>query len=161
MTNAKEILEIFAQTFRQGNRFDESLGLQFEILSPGHILYEMSATKEYVSFGDILHGGALSAMMDATLGLAALSQAVPERKLVSTVEFKMNFIRPVHVGEKIIGEGKVQHHGKTLVISNASLFIEGSENLVAQGLGTFNKYPMEKKGLSNIYENQSDNQSNE
>lgn len=147
------ILEKFAQTFTQGNEFDRSNAMTFEILGPGHIEYTLPLKKDHASFGNVAHGGALSALMDATLGLASLSQAVPEGLLVSTVEFKMNFIRPAHIGDVLLGVGKVEHNGKSLIISNASVYLKGSDTLIAKGLGTFNKYPMEKKGLSNLYEN--------
>lgn len=147
------VLEKFAKTFVQGNEFDRANGMTFEILAPGHIEYTLPLKKDHASFGNVAHGGALSALMDATLGLAALSQAVPEGLLVSTVEFKMNFIRPAHIGDTLIGIGKVEHNGRSLIISNASIFLKESDTLVAKGLGTFNKYPMEKKGLSNLYEN--------
>lgn len=147
-----DVLDKFSETFIKGNEFDRHLNMSFSIISPGHIEYEMFIGQKHVSFGDVAHGGAISALMDATLGLAALSQAVPERLLVSTVEFKMNFIRPAHIGDRLLGVGKVEHNGKSLIISNANIFLSESETLVAKGLGTFNKYPMEKKGLTNIYE---------
>ena len=147
-----EILDKFSETFLKGNEFDRDLGLEFSIIAPGKIEYTLEIVKKHVSFGNVAHGGALSALMDATLGLAALSQAVPEKLLVSTVEFKMNFIRPAHVGDTLRGVGKIEHNGKSLIISNASIFLNETEELVAKGLGTFNKYPMEKKGLTNIYE---------
>lgn len=146
------ILEKFAETFIQGNEFDRTMEMSFKLLSPGRIEYSMPVEQKHVSFGNVAHGGALSALMDATLGLAALSQVVPDGQLVSTVEFKMNFIRPVHVGDIIKGAGAVEHNGRSLIISHANIYLNDTDTLVAKGLGTFNKYPMEKKGLTNIYE---------
>lgn len=147
-----EVLEQFSKTFIKGNEFDRSMDMRFTLLSPGHIEYRMPISEKHVSFGNVAHGGAISAMMDATLGLAALSQVVPEGLLVSTVEFKMNFLRPAHIGDTLRGVGQVEHNGRSLIISHANIFLNDSDTLVAKGLGTFNKYPMEKKGLTNIYE---------
>ncbi|MBC74741.1 MAG: hypothetical protein CME64_01880 [Halobacteriovoraceae bacterium] len=147
-----EILKKFNETFIKGNKFDRHMNMNFKIVDPGHIEYTMKIGEDHVSFGNVAHGGGISALMDATLGLAALSQTVPEGLLVSTVEFKMNFLRPAHVGDSLKGIGKVEHNGKSLIIANANIYLNDTDVLVAKGLGTFNKYPMEKKGLSNIYE---------
>lgn len=147
-----DILKRITKAFVEGNEFDRSMDLNFKVIAPGHIEYSMNISKKHVSFGNVAHGGALSALMDATLGLASLSQSAPEGLLVSTVEFKMNFIRPAHVGDTLVGVGKVEHNGKSLIISHANIYLAGTDTLVAKGLGTFNKYPMEKKGMTNIYE---------
>lgn len=145
-------LEEFSKIFKTENNFDRYNNMDFTIMAPGHIQYELIVKKEHISFKDTAHGGLTSGMMDAVLGLAALTQAVPEGKLVSTVEFKLNFIRPVHLGDTLVGVGQVEHNGKSLVISNANIFIKDSNELVAKGLGTFNKYPMSKKGLTDVFE---------
>lgn len=138
-------LDDFLKVFKENNKFDDLNGLEFNVLKPGHIEYFFAVSANHVSFKDVCHGGAISGLMDATLGLAALSAAVPEQMLVSTVEFKLNFIRPAHIGEKLIGIGEVEHVGKSLIISKGHLYLEDRKTLIAQGLGTFNKYPMSKK----------------
>jgi len=140
-------LSEFAKIFKGENEFDRFNGLEFNIIAPGHIEYEMKIEKQHVSFKDIAHGGVTSSMMDAVLGFAALTKGVTEGQLVSTVEFKLNFIRPIHIGETLIGIGHVEHNGKSLIISHGSIYVKGTDFLVATGLGTFNKYPMSKKGL--------------
>jgi uncharacterized protein (TIGR00369 family) len=146
-------LKEFSEIFKRENEFDRFNGLSFNIIKPGHIEYEMTIEKQHISFKNIAHGGVTSSMMDAVLGFAALTQAVTEGQLVSTVEFKLNFIRPIHHGETLIGIGIVEHNGKSLIISNANIYVKGTDQLVAKGLGTFNKYPMSKKGLGDKSEN--------
>ena len=95
------------------------------------------------------HGAVMAGFMDCVLGLSALSLAVTEGNLTSTVEFKLNFIRPVHLGDELIGTGRVEHKGKSLLISTGEVRLAKSGELVSKGQGTFNTYPMTKKGFTN------------
>jgi len=146
-------LSEFQLLFKRENNFDRHNSLTYKIIEPGHIEYEIQIIEEHVAFKNTAHGGVVSGMMDAVLGLASLTQAVIEDKLVSTVEFKLNFIRPAHLGETLVGIGKVEHNGNSLIITGANIYLKGTKTLVAKGLGTFNKYPMSKKGLTDVFEN--------
>lgn len=139
------ILEKFAPHFKAINHFDRDNGLEFEILRPGEIIYHLTVQEKHLSSPGIAHGAAIAAFMDCVLGLSALSQALTEGSLTSTVEFKLNFIRPARLGDKLIGRGKVDYKGKSLIISSGEIHLDSGE-LIAKGLGTFNTYPLEKKG---------------
>lgn len=136
--------ENFITIFKSMNKYDIDNGLLFEILEPGSITYKMTVLEKHLSSPNTAHGAALAGMMDCVLGLSALSQAVPMGNLTSTVEFKINYIRPVHLGDEIIGTGRVVHKGKSLIISSGEIK-NGKGELIAMGQGTFNTYPLNKK----------------
>lgn len=140
----------FLALFRTINKYDITNGLTFEIPEPGAVIYKMTVKEEHCSVPNICHGGAIAGFMDCVLGLAALSEAVTRNSLTATVEFKINYIRPAKVGEELVGNGKVVHKGKSLLISSAEIRTVGGE-LVAMGQGTFNNYPMSKKDFLNEY----------
>lgn len=87
-------------------------------------------------------------MMDGVLGVAALSLAVESERLVSTVEFKINFFKPIQPGDVLLGYGKVIFEGKRLMGSEGTIFrANHHDEVVAKGLGTFNAYPADKNHL--------------
>lgn len=137
-------LNQFIEVFKKINKYDIDNGLTFEIHEPGSITYRMTVTEQHLSSPNTAHGAAIAGFMDCVLGLSALSQAVTETNLTSTVEFKINYIRPVKLGEEIIGRGLVVHKGKSLIISSGEVKNANGE-LVAMGQGTFNTYPFNKK----------------
>ena len=138
----------FIELFKSINSYDKFNGLTFDIHSPGDITYHMTISEQHLSSPNTAHGASLAGFMDCVLGLSALSLAVTLDQLVSTVEFKVNFVRPVKLGENITGNGKVTHQGKSLIISSAEIRNEEGD-LVATGLGTFNLYPFNKKDFLN------------
>ena len=136
--------EQFFEHYRVINHFDRENGASFVVLAPGKIDYRMTVLEKHLSSPGVAHGGAVAGFMDCVLGVTALSLALTETNLVSTVEFKLNFIRPAKVGESLIGTGCIDYKGKSLIIASAEIHT-GTGELVAKGLGTFNAYPMEKK----------------
>lgn len=138
-------MDNFFEIFKQINQFDRYNNFAFEIHSPGLITYRMSVEEKHLSSPPTAHGGSIAGFMDCVLGLAALSLSVTQSQLTSTVEFKMNFIKPVQLGDVLVGTGKVVHAGKSLIISSGE--IKCNDKLIAMGQGTFNLYPMSKKEL--------------
>ncbi len=134
----------FMTLFKGMNKYDIENEMTFEIHSPGSITYRMSVQEKHLSSPNTAHGASVAGFMDCVLGLSALSEAITRGDLTSTVEFKLNFIRPVKLGEEMIGTGKVIHRGKSLLISSGEIRLTGGE-LVALGQGTFNTYPSSKK----------------
>ncbi|MCB9061650.1 MAG: PaaI family thioesterase [Halobacteriovoraceae bacterium] len=133
--------------YKKINSYDRHMGLDFSIDGPGDITYHLEVTKIHLSSPGTAHGAVTAGMMDATLGMTALSHAVTEDKFCSTVEFKINFITPVKEGDVLIGKGQIDHKGKSLVIVSGQIKKKEDNKLVATGLGTFNLYPMEKKDI--------------
>lgn len=135
----------FVELFKSINKYDQDNGMTFEIHSPGSITYKMIVQEKHLSSPLTAHGAALAGFMDCVLGLSALSEAVTKDCLTSTVEFKINYLRPVKLHQELIGTGKVIHAGKSLIISSAEVRVAGIDGLVAIGQGTFNTYPFSKK----------------
>lgn len=141
----EELLHKFTTLFREGNNFDRLNGFEFEILKPGEVQYQFTVKEEHQSAIGVAHGGVLASLMDATIGVAALSAAVVEEKLVATVEFKINYLAPIKPGDRILGKGVVDYKGKSLIVGAGTLLNRDTQQMIAKGMGTFNSYPMSKK----------------
>lgn len=80
-----------------------------------------------------LHGGIITDLADACMGVATIS-TLGEGESFTTLELKMNFIRPVIDGE-LHGEGRVVHRGRTIALAECVIkSAEGKE--VARGIAT-------------------------
>lgn len=122
--------------------------MTLKVIRPGEVEYHMLITENHLSNPLAAHGGAVSAMMDAILGVAALSLSVERNELVSTVEFKLNYYAPISLGDKLLGRGKVTYEGKRLIFSEGTIFSQNEDmKVVSKGLGTFNAYPISKNQL--------------
>lgn len=133
------------------NRYGQANGMTLTVPAPGRAEYRMVITEAHLSSPGTAHGGVLAGLMDAVLGAAALTQAFTAGELVSTVEFKLNYLRPVHLGDELRAVAQVEHAGKSIVVVSGTIYRLGNpadeDPAVAQGLGTFNRYPAAKKQL--------------
>lgn len=148
MENFREIL---IKIYQQTNEFGKLLGMDLIKFEADEILYKLPVTKEHLATPTTAHGGLLSAYMDGVLGLAALYASSENANLVSTVEFKINYLKPVKLGEVLIGRGTVISNGKRIIIAQGEIFDEASGEKKAIATGTFNAYPYEKSGMNRDY----------
>jgi uncharacterized protein (TIGR00369 family) len=134
---------IVLKTYNQWNKFGDLLQMHFSVIDKGEIAYYMTITEEHLATPIAAHGGSLAALMDATLGVCALSEVCEEMKVVSTVNMNMSFLHPANLGDQLIGRGKVVKSGKRIVFVEAQIFNQ-KEQLIATGSATMNAYPVHK-----------------
>ena len=135
------------QLYDTFNFFDKNLDLKFSEKGPGDIEYKLAIQRKHLSSPGVGHGGVIAAMMDAIIGTTALSKVFPEKKLVSTIEFKINYFKPIFEDDILIGTGEVEFQGKSIIACSGKIIKLDTGELVSKSLGTFNIYPMEKRGL--------------
>lgn len=133
--------------YNQTNEFGRFLGLVIESSFPGEVKYCVEVKKEHLATLHSAHGGFLAAYFDQIIGTAALSKALIERKVVATVEFKINYLKPAFLGDKLVGKGKVINNGKRLYTVEGKILNQKQE-LLATGLATLNAYPFEKSDMN-------------
>jgi uncharacterized protein (TIGR00369 family) len=110
-----------------------TLGMKVVRLGEGEATLSMEVNKRFHNPMGTLHGGIMTDLADACMGLATMS-TLDERETATTLELKMNFLRPVYQGE-ITCEAKVLHRGRTIALAEAAVKnSEGKE--VARGIAT-------------------------
>jgi uncharacterized protein (TIGR00369 family) len=139
-------MDLIEQYIAQNN-FGKTLGMEFKIIEPGLVHYFITIKPEHLATPKAAHGGVISALMDGLLGVTALSVAAKDNHIVSTVEFKLNFLAAAFEGDVLKGIGKLEHQGKRLIVTSADVICPARDNVViAKAMGTFNTYPAEKAG---------------
>lgn len=134
------------EQYNANNQFGKNLGMRFEVKHPGLVHYHLKISSDHLATPKAAHGGVISALMDAMLGVCALSASSLEKKVVSTVEFKTNFLAPAFLGDELLGISKIIQKGSRIYVVSGEVFCPSRNNtLIATGMGTFNAYPAEKQ----------------
>jgi len=129
------------------NHFGSFLGMDFKIISDGHLEYNLTISKNHLATPLAAHGGVIAALIDGALGVAALSSVHKENKVISTVEYKTNFINPALLNDKLKAVAKVEKKGNRLIVVSCDVLAINRDNiLIAKALGTFNSYDASKAG---------------
>ena len=138
-------MDIFEKYYTELVKFDKFLGMKLHVYEPGKITYTLEIMDNHLTAPDQCHGGVISAMMDALLGVTALSLAVSQGNLCSTVEYKMNYMSTAKPGDIIEGSAVVDFSGSTIICTSGVIKEIQSGRLIAKGMGTFLQYPIAKK----------------
>ncbi len=131
------------QGYISWNQFGILLGMDFEIPEKGSVEYRIKVEEKHLATPRAAHGGVQAALMDATLGVAALSNVCEEDRVVSTVTLTINYLRPAFLGDEMIATAKVLKQGKNLLFVNGEI-VNQNGVLLATASATMNAYPVEK-----------------
>jgi uncharacterized protein (TIGR00369 family) len=99
--------------------------------------------KHYNPRGTV-HGAFTAAVLDSAMGLAVFTK-LPAGSGQTTIEFKLNFIRPMsgRTGE-VRGEGRVVHAGRTIATAEGRL-LDRQGRVIAHGSTTCMIFPSEQQ----------------
>lgn len=134
------------QGYIKANNFGRLLSMDFRIPQAGQVEYIMPVRDEHLATPLAAHGGSISALMDATMGVCALSQVIDRGKVVSTIEMKISFLAPALKNDELRGKASIIKDGKRLLFVEGEIRNQNGE-LIAFATGTFNSYPTEKAGF--------------
>ena len=134
------------QSYIESNNFGRLLGMNFDILDHGVVIYSMLVTENHLATPIAAHGGSVAALIDASMGVCALSEVIMDHKVVSTIEMKMSFVAPGILGDTLMAKAKIVKSGQRLLIVEGEIRNQ-NDKLIAVASGTFNAYPADKAGF--------------
>jgi uncharacterized protein (TIGR00369 family) len=111
----------------------ETLGARITESEPGRVVVELEAGPRHRHGGGIVQGGVITQIADAAMGMS-LATLQEDRVWNTTIEFKINFIRPV-VSGRIRAIGRVVEMKQTLMFGEADVLDE-QDRLVARASST-------------------------
>ncbi len=130
MSDLSELQRRFGQV--PVNRF---LGYRLISQSADAAVVEMDVTNDHIQEAGVLHGGILSGLAD-TAAVYLFEPYLPDHQTMTSIEFKMNFLRPVRTGEgNLVARSSTLRRGRKVGV--AEVAVTQSEKLVAKGLFTY------------------------
>jgi uncharacterized protein (TIGR00369 family) len=111
----------------------KTLGMELLEARDGRATMKLRVGSRFHNPMGTVHGGIMTDLADATMGLALMTTLNADESF-TTLELKMNFLRPV-VDDELMSEAKVLHRGRTIALVESVLKNrEGKE--VARGVAT-------------------------
>jgi uncharacterized protein (TIGR00369 family) len=113
--------------------FPSYIGITLIAIEPGRARMEMTTDARHTNPMGTLHGGVPCTLADSAMGLAFAS-TLPDGESFTTLELKINFLRPVWSG-KLIAEGIVVQRGRTIGLAECTVTDENGR-LIARASST-------------------------
>ena len=102
----------------------------------------MPIARKHTGAPGIAHGGSVMALLDTALGVRAIDLALQQGKATSTVELKVNFLRPGKLGSELHVETDVEFVGRSLMVIRGAA-LDDEQRKIAVAVGTFNLYEVD------------------
>jgi uncharacterized protein (TIGR00369 family) len=140
MTSESEAFSLLREFMEQRVPFNRSLGITVTELRPGFATLAVPFRPDLVGDPDrpALHGGVLSALIDAAGGAAAFSLVALPDDRVSTIDLRVDYLRPAELLD-LRAEATVTRMGNRVASVDVRCFHPGaSDRLIATGKAVYN-----------------------
>jgi uncharacterized protein (TIGR00369 family) len=109
---------------------------EIETVDEGRITFTMDPAEEHLNPLGTVHGGVLTTLLDSAMG-CAVHTTLPAGALYTTLELKVNFLRPAFAGGgRLVAEGRVVHRGSSVALAEAQISDAATGKLVAHATST-------------------------
>lgn len=98
---------------------------------------ELKIREDHLSPAGRVHGGVVSAFFDFACGAAVFTTLAPN-DFGSTVELKVNYLRPIELGDTLLAHVDVVFRGKRICVLHGFVYKNGEKAAVAMATATFN-----------------------
>lgn len=113
-----------------------ALGIRLASIGTDEAVLELPYKQELATIGDVIHGGAIGALIDtAAMAAAWASDEVPENPAGATVALSVNFASAAR-GSDLRAESKVVRRGGRMSFCEVEVR-DGEGQLVAHGIATY------------------------
>ena len=109
------------------------IGFKLTAVQPGQAVVELEATAQHANPMGTLHGGILCDIADAAMGIA-YARRLAEGETFTTLELKINFLRPFWTG-KLSATAHLVKAGRTVGLVECNV-TDAQQRLVARASST-------------------------
>lgn len=138
MSRSDDPQAVIARRFIAAIPHSRELGMDLEQIGGGVAVISMPYDERFV--GDartgVIHGGAVSALMDTCSGAAVISHDMtPE--VTATLDLRIDYMRPATPGQRIVARATCYHVTRTVAFVRAEAFDDDRTRPVASAAGAF------------------------
>ena len=116
------------------NHFPRLLGIEIDSIEPGCARLSVEVTEQLRQLAGVMHGGAIATLIDTAVAMAIVGASEPHARF-TTVELKVNYLRPLKAG-RVVAEARLLQDGRRIVVADCDVF-DAQGKLAAKGLLTY------------------------
>ncbi len=118
----------------------QTMNFDLHEVEDGKAVFQGSPSFEHCNPIGTVHGGWYGTLLDSCLACAVMTR-VPQGSVYTTLEYKINILRPIPTGLVVQGIGKIDHagrstgvaHGEIIGLEDGKLYATGSTTCIIMG----------------------------
>ena len=136
------------ENYQYPDQFGKWLGYRIVSVNPSERVaqVELQIREDHLSPAKRVHGGVVSSFFDYAFGATVFSLMGP-KDFCSTVELKVNYLKPIELGDTLLAKTEVVFRGKRLCVLRALAYRNEEKDPVAMATATFNVVSQKDKKL--------------
>ncbi|WP_010138376.1 PaaI family thioesterase [Oceanicola sp. S124] len=120
---------------REGPAISKVLNFRMESAEEGEVTFVGTPLPDFANPAGTVHGGWYGTVLDSCMTCAVLSR-LPAGRGCTTLEFKVNILRPIPYGTEVRATGRTQHVGRRTGVAVGELVGVADGRLYATGSTT-------------------------
>lgn len=113
----------------------QALNYWITAVDEGMTAFEGAPEFQYTNPMGTVHGGWYGTLLDSCMACAVMTR-VPQGHFYTTLEYKVNILRPIRLGQQVCATGWCQHAGRSTGIANGEIRGVEDDKLYATGSTT-------------------------
>ena len=111
------------------------MGYRLTEVEPGRVVFAGAPGPDHTNPAGTVHGGWYGTLLDSAMACAVMTR-VPKGSLYTTLEYKVNIVRPIPPGTEIEAVGTVSHAGRSTGVAEGVIRGVADGKLYATGSTT-------------------------
>lgn len=133
LASREELLSLSGLAFMEAMRdgrlphppISRGLNYRLDIVEDGRVVFRGTPEFDHTNPMGTVHGGWYGTLLDSAMACAVMTK-VPKGSVYTTLEYKVNIVRPIPVGMTVLAEGRVSHGGRSTGVAEGT--IRGAED---------------------------------
>ena len=118
-----------------GPPIGQALNYWITEVEEGRVVFEGVPEFQFTNPMGTVHGGWYGTLLDSCMACAVMTR-VPRGSVYTTLEYKVNILRPIRLGTAVRATGRCQHAGRSTGIANGEIRGVEDDKLYATGSTT-------------------------
>ena len=139
-------LEEGLKMFLHGVRHSMELGMSLEDITPEGLVVRLPYSDKIIGNPDtgVIHGGAITSLMDQACGLAVAQAMAPDFDITPTIDLRIDYMRPAEPGKDVFAYVESYRKTRSVVFTRGIAYQDNRDEPIAHCVANYMRMGLSK-----------------